>query len=124
MDFIINQSIIVIFYKTEVLLITLVSINFETSNLCYVLNKNGNIEQSKYFVQPSVMENLEYFKIGHRCRQDEFECSEGYCIEAYKQCNGYPDCPSGSDEDNCPTTEPPYPGTLFSNIEILYLGSQ
>jgi hypothetical protein len=36
------------------------------------------------------------------CRNDEFECSPGYCINHVDICNGRLDCPNGNDEQNCP----------------------
>lgn len=40
------------------------------------------------------------------CMDDEISC-DGQCFPQYIRCNGYPDCSSGIDEENCQTqTEP------------------
>ncbi|CAM1304488.1 HSPG2 (predicted) [Pycnogonum litorale] len=36
------------------------------------------------------------------CRDDQFKCSSGECIESYKRCNRAYDCIDGSDELVCP----------------------
>lgn len=33
------------------------------------------------------------------CAADQFRCRNGDCVPGYVQCNGYRDCPDGSDEE-------------------------
>ncbi|XP_038049188.1 sortilin-related receptor-like [Patiria miniata] len=35
------------------------------------------------------------------CESNEFRCSEGSCIPKELKCNGVPDCPQGTDEQEC-----------------------
>ena len=37
------------------------------------------------------------------CRADQFQCVDGFCIEAFKKCDGRWDCEEGEDEENCGT---------------------
>ena len=43
------------------------------------------------------------------CDRNEFQCPEdipfGYCISLNYRCDGYDDCRSGYDEQNCSTSE-------------------
>ena len=36
-----------------------------------------------------------------QCKDDEFQCRNGQCIEASQQCDITPDCVDGSDEELC-----------------------
>ncbi|XP_026685800.1 very low-density lipoprotein receptor-like, partial [Diaphorina citri] len=36
------------------------------------------------------------------CRQDEFKCHNGTCLNISKRCNNVTDCATGEDERNCP----------------------
>ena len=36
-----------------------------------------------------------------RCREDEFECHSGECIDQGSKCDGRPDCTDQSDEADC-----------------------
>lgn len=36
------------------------------------------------------------------CNDDMFKCTNGFCIEKKRQCNGVHDCSDRSDEQNCP----------------------
>ena len=36
-----------------------------------------------------------------RCRQGQFECTSGECIDERRRCDGTPDCRDQSDERNC-----------------------
>lgn len=38
---------------------------------------------------------------GLACRQDEFKCSDGYCLSMDYLCNGANDCGDWSDETDC-----------------------
>ncbi|XP_058809308.1 basement membrane-specific heparan sulfate proteoglycan core protein-like isoform X2 [Phymastichus coffea] len=40
------------------------------------------------------------------CRNDEFECQLGFCINRIDVCNGRPDCPDSRDERNCTSRRP------------------
>ncbi|XP_069115040.1 basement membrane-specific heparan sulfate proteoglycan core protein-like isoform X2 [Argopecten irradians] len=35
------------------------------------------------------------------CRQDQFQCNDGYCVEGSFQCDGVPQCEDQSDEAGC-----------------------
>ena len=35
------------------------------------------------------------------CRDDEYTCTDGKCIDATRACDGSPDCTDGDDEKNC-----------------------
>ena len=37
-----------------------------------------------------------------RCREDQFECGSGECIDQGSKCDGRPDCRDQSDERVCP----------------------
>ncbi|XP_074025385.1 basement membrane-specific heparan sulfate proteoglycan core protein isoform X7 [Leptinotarsa decemlineata] len=61
-------------------------------------------------IKPAYRPDPDIFTEGpRRCAEGEFQCREGDCIEGYKQCNGYSDCQTGSDEENCPVTTTEYP---------------
>lgn len=60
--------------------------------------------------EPSETENA--------CQPDEFKCAAGFCIAGYKRCNGIRDCPSGNDEDYCPTPTPPTGRLSFRHTRI------
>ena len=36
------------------------------------------------------------------CCDDEFQCTDGTCIDGSKICDGIPDCANHQDEFNCP----------------------
>lgn len=38
----------------------------------------------------------------HKCREGEFMCLDGFCVEARLKCDGTIDCSDGSDELACP----------------------
>ena len=35
------------------------------------------------------------------CYENEFRCYDGTCIDSRRKCDKRPDCPDGSDEENC-----------------------
>ena len=46
-----------------------------------------------------------YFALVNRlCPFDgDFKCNNGRCLRSYDVCNGYSNCQSGEDEENCGT---------------------
>ncbi|RZB41729.1 basement membrane-specific heparan sulfate proteoglycan core protein, partial [Asbolus verrucosus] len=42
------------------------------------------------------------------CRPNQFQCSNGDCIDGNLRCNRRNECSDGSDEYNCPTQRPPF----------------
>ena len=46
-----------------------------------------------------------FLEAGLECRQNEFKCSDGACIDSSLRCNQYPDCYDRSDEDHCGSIE-------------------
>jgi Low-density lipoprotein receptor domain class A. len=47
------------------------------------------------------------------CRQDEFKCHNGTCLNISKRCNNVTDCATGEDERNCPQGE--YENSFIEN---------
>lgn len=43
------------------------------------------------------------FSIEDECRDDEFDCGEKVCIASNLVCDRRKDCPSGADEEGCPS---------------------
>ena len=42
------------------------------------------------------------FLVQRSCPYDgDFKCSDGRCLRSSRVCNGYSDCESGSDEQDC-----------------------
>jgi hypothetical protein len=35
------------------------------------------------------------------CKEEQFECTPGYCVPLSRRCDGYTDCVGGKDEQNC-----------------------
>lgn len=39
--------------------------------------------------------------LGYRCKEEEFQCQNGWCIKYRARCDNKRDCLDGSDEDKC-----------------------
>lgn len=50
------------------------------------------------------------------CSKHEFMCDDGRCLLSYFQCDGIKQCPSGIDEEQCPTSTPKVEVSSISNI--------
>lgn len=64
-----------------------------------ILNQNSHIPSHNKYNNYDVIEHNEFLLVN--CRQNEFQCSNGLCIDSREQCNGHKDCLDGSDEERC-----------------------
>ena len=58
--------------------------------------QQGYYHECNYFV-PTI-----WFCFSGVCREDEFTCGDGRCIELGRVCDGVSDCRNDLDETNCP----------------------
>uniref|UniRef100_A0A0K0DZQ7 C-type lectin domain-containing protein n=1 Tax=Strongyloides stercoralis TaxID=6248 RepID=A0A0K0DZQ7_STRER len=74
----------------------------KNKTLCISVIKNNLTNENVYYKVNNCLDKKVFICETFSCLKDEFRCIDNSkCIPQIFRCNGYPDCPDNSDENNC-----------------------